>query len=114
MRFDVMQRNPNRIAEGGQCADLVHHIGPDLVLGEVHLAAAEACEVRESWMRADRHVPRGKGGNSPLHHSRIAAVESAGDVRTGDQREQVVIRTDVPGTVAFPDVAVQIDCHRLA
>src|ERR1700736_3807261 len=103
----MTQRLADRPSKACQGADLIGTVFEDLLLGPGELAAAEVLAVRESWMSTGLHVlPRG-GFQGRKSRGGVASVETAGDIRRGDQRHQVVI-----AGAALAQVAVQIDFHK--
>ena len=55
MRLDVLERQACRLDEGAQRADLVEHVVPGLLSGDLHDPAAEAEEIGIARVRPDGH-----------------------------------------------------------
>jgi hypothetical protein len=103
----MAQRLADRPSKACQGTNLISAVFEDLLLGPGDLAAAEVLAVGESWMSAGLHVlPRG-GFQGRKSRNGVASVETAGDIRRGDERHQVVIVG-----AALAKVAVQIDFHK--
>src|SRR2546425_1071782 len=76
---------------------------------DLHDAPAEALQVGKRRMGADRDAALERERYGLADGGRIAAVKAAGDVRGADERHDAGVGAHLPGAVAFPHVAVQID-----
>src|SRR5437588_216862 len=79
---------------------------------DVQLAAAEAGEVGESRVRADRDAVRLRETDRPAQHRRIPGMKSGGDVRGGNRAEQSGVVPDRVGAERLAGVRVDVNAHR--
>jgi hypothetical protein len=109
MRFDVTHRGAGRLRQSVQGADLIYHVGKQIVGRDVDEAPAEAGQVAIAHLRADAHAPL---GGQPAHRQqpgRIARMKSARNVGAGDDAEHGVVITEMPDAEAFTQVGVEVD-----
>ena len=105
----VTQACAGRAHEARQCADLVQGQGVSFAGIDAHLAAAEAHQIRQRHMRADRHPgARGEADCAP-HRVRIAGMETAGDVRGAHIRENFGVLAHRPRAERFAHIAIEVD-----
>src|SRR5713101_8130064 len=90
-------------------ARLVDHQVVHLLRADFHRAPAEAGEVGQRRMRADRYTVLDGETYGGADRRRIAGVEAAGDVRRADERHDGGVGAHLPGAVALSHVAVQVD-----
>lgn len=92
------------------CGDLVDQLGLH-ILGAFagYTAAAEAVNIHERRVGADRDAPCLGGKNGVAHDNRIAGMKTAGDVCRGNQLHHRFVFAHGPGPEAFSHIAVQID-----
>ena len=109
VRLDVVQLAAGRAQERLERARLVADVGGGVVRADRHDAAAEAEQVRQARMRADRDAVTHGEGDRALHRQRIAAVEAAGDVRRGDERHDLLVVAQRPVAEALAEVAVDVE-----
>ena len=81
-----------------------------LIGGAVHVAPAEAHEVRVARMGARAHAVVLRELHRPVHDLGVARVEAAGDVGRGDVADDLAVHAHRPGAEALSHVAVQVDC----
>ena len=81
--LDVVQRHTRRIAEGFQCANLIHYIGLSFGGADCHFAAAKALQVGQTGVCAHLHAVFFAQQYALFHHGRVSRVEPAGNVRAG-------------------------------
>lgn len=106
MRLEVLDRNARRLGKGRNCAELVAYIGAGLLGRNVQMPAAEAHEVRQARVCAKAHaVPLCKPHGFFNCHG-IARVPAAGDVDRRNERDHLLVRTNLKAAVAFAQVAV--------
>ena len=107
--LDVGNPGPLRAAYAIQRADLKKE-PVDYFLGrQFHIPPAEASPVRITGMSADAHaVPAGER-SCAAHDAGVAGMAAAGDIRRGNQREELRIGAVCIGAKSFPEVRVEIN-----
>ena len=101
--FDVPQLGTLRPGERGDRADLVQNAGLELVRRHVEVTAPEAGEVGVARVSPDRDAGRYGPPHGLLDDGRVAGVEPAGDVDRADERDQLLVGPNPPGTEALAD-----------
>ena len=105
----VMQTYAGRAHEARQCTDLVQGQGVSIAGTDAHLAAAEADQIRQRHMRADRDAgARGEIDRAP-HRVRIASMETAGDVHGAHVCENCGVLAHRPRAERFAHIAIEVD-----
>ena len=107
--LDVVQRHARRVAEGFQCANLIHHIGLGFCRGYCHFTAAKALQIGQAGMRTDLYAVFFAQQNALLHDGRIARVEAAGDVGACHIGQDLGVHADGVCAEALAQIAVQIN-----
>jgi len=111
VRLDVLHRDAFGRRDAGDRCNLIE----DEVLGlprrHVHLAPAEADEIREPGMRADGDAVRFGGANRVAQDRRIAAVKPRRDIRGRDRFHEAGVVADLVGAEGFADVRVHVYSH---
>ena len=93
-------------------AELVQHCVAQFARVDVDEAAAEADEVGVRHVSTDRDAAVGRRLADTTQRRWVAGMESARDVRTGDEVEHCVVVTQGPGAVRLTQVGVEVDrCH---
>ena len=98
-----------RAGHPGRRGDLIADAVLQAFQRHLDAAAAEADQVGEARMGADRHAAVDRQRHGAGHHVRIAGMEAAGDAGRGDQTQKLRIGAHLPGTEAFAHVGVQVD-----
>jgi hypothetical protein len=106
VRLHVRQLAALGLHDRRQRADLIEHVGHDLVGRQVHGAAPEVLAVRKARVRADGHAVAQRPAHALLHGLGIARVPAAGDVGGAHQREQGFVAAG-----AFAEVCIEVDLH---
>src|SRR5215211_4192434 len=109
MRLYVPHPDTGGATEGIERTKLVQRVRADLIGRAGDLATAKTHQVGKPGVRADRHTVALTSPDCALQRARIAAVESAGDVRARQHRKEIVVVADPPSAEAFAEIAVQID-----
>ena len=110
MRFDVTDRRPGGVSQRLQRADLVDDIGGEILGADIDVASAEAGQVAIAHLGADPNPPL-RGGSAHFQQpGGVAGMESAGDVRAGDQVEHRLVVTQAPDTEALAQIGIEV--HR--
>ena len=112
VRLDVLESPARGLDEGLDRAGLVDDVVLDLLGADGHPPPAEADQVGERDMCADADAVLERERDGLPHHVRIAAVESAGDVRRRQERHQRLVVAERPATVRLAHVRVQIHPRR--
>jgi len=103
---------------GGECVECPHLIGNvvfDLVQGGVHVASAEAHQIRESGVGAQSNTVLLCKRDGLPHDRGIARMKSAGDVGRADQGDDRLIQPEFVVAEALTDIGVQINfVHNLS
>ena len=81
--LDVVQRHTRRIAEGFQCANLIHYVGLSFGGADCHFAAAKTLQVGQTGVCAHLHAVFFAQQYALFHHGRVARVKPAGNIRAG-------------------------------
>jgi hypothetical protein len=92
-----------------QRADLVGDVGLELLDREVDDAPAEALQVGEAGMGADRDAVQLAELDRVDHHRGIAGVEAAGDVSGLHDLQDLGVVAHHPGAEALAQVGVDVD-----
>ena len=109
MRLDVCQPHALGRRHARQRADLIRDQVLDLSGRDGHLAAAEAGQVTQAWVRAHRHAVRARQGHRGPHHPRIAGVETAGDICRGDVRHHALVVAVALSPGGLAHVCIQVN-----
>jgi hypothetical protein len=94
-----------------QRPDLIHDNVLDFLKGQTHGSPAEACEIGEARVRANRQAAVASELHGTSHDMRVTCVEAAGDVDRGDMRHQLGVVTEQLTAKIYADVGIQIDGH---
>ena len=113
MGFDVRHRRTRRVRESLQSADLIDHVGGEILGGDVDVAAPESGEVAIPHLRADSDALVGGGTARPCEPRGITGVETTGDVGAGDQSQHLLVVTQPPYPETLTEVGVQVDAGPL-
>ncbi|MNR07866.1 hypothetical protein D3C85_1239960 [compost metagenome] len=108
MGLHIAHAGAGGLGQALQRADLVDHIGRQLIAGHVHVASAKAHFVRVSDMGTNGDVFCRCSFQCPQDTGRVAGVKTAGDIGAGHDIEHRGIVAHVPGAKAFTQVAVDI------
>jgi hypothetical protein len=111
VRLDVGHGGPGGAREDLQGADLVGHLGGQVLGGHVHAAAAEPGQVAVGDLGPDTYALGGGPLADAAHGDGVARVEAAGDVGAGDGGQEGVVVGEPPPSEALSQVGVEVD-HR--
>ncbi len=109
MRLHVPDTVAGRSGEGVERADLVQDVVGEVVGGVVDAAAAEAGQVAVADLGSDADVPGHRRLADPAHDGRVAGVEAAGDVGTGDQGQERFVVAEGPAAESLAQICVKVD-----
>ena len=109
MRRDMPHPSAMRGSKGLQCADLVKHVGTNLVGRQVHRTPAEPGEVGKTRVGTHRDATLYARGNGRVHDARVARVETARDVRGGQDVQQRVVVAHPVGAEPLTEISDEID-----
>ncbi|CAH0225022.1 hypothetical protein SRABI70_02327 [Pseudomonas sp. Bi70] len=107
--FHVAHRSAGGSGQGLQGADLVDHVGAQLIAGDIHIAAAEADQIRVGDMGADGHALGRSRLEGAQDAGRVTGVEATGDIGAGDDVEHRGIVAHGPLAETLAQVAVEVD-----
>ena len=107
----VRHRATDRAGQRVQRPDLVDHGGSKIIGRDVQEAAAEADQVRIADLGPDHDTALDRGPAGAAQGGRIAGVETAGHVRTGDHGQHRVVVAETPVPEGLSEVGVQVDGH---
>ena len=112
VRFHVGDPGAGHLGEPVERSELVQHGVAELARIDVDESATEADQVGVRHVTADRDVAVGGGLTHTTQRRRVAGMEPARDVGTGDQVEHRLVVAQRPGAERFTQVGVQVDrCH---
>ena len=114
MRFHVLEVQAFRRSHTGDRRDLIENEIFRFARRDLHRAASEADEVRDTRVRADRDAALPGQTNRLAQHARIAGVKTCRDVRRGDRLHQPGIVADGVGAERLAHVGVEVDSQRQA
>jgi hypothetical protein len=106
MRLHVRELPALGLDDRGERADLVEHVGDDLVGRQMHGAAAEVLAVRKARVRADGHAMFDGPAHALAHGLGVARVPAAGDVGGAHEAQQRFVAAR-----AFAEVGIEVDVH---
>ena len=108
MGFDVSQYRTGCSGQCLQCADLIDHVGTQFVWFDINPTTAESGEIEVSDLCSDPHATRDRRPTGSRQAYRVAGVEAAGEVGTGDDVEHGVVIAEFPHSEALGEVGVEI------
>ena len=107
--LDVGDLGAGDLGERVERTELVQHGVAEFLRCHVEVAAAEAGQIGEGDLSADRHVVlHGESAGRPQDR-RVAGMEATRDVRAGDDAEHGGIVAERPDPVGLPQVTVDVD-----
>lgn len=95
--------------EALQGADLIDHVGGQVLGRDVDVAPAEAGQVAVGDLRADADTASGRGAARSQQPGWIAGVEAACHIGAGDQLQHLLVVAETPDPETLPEVGVQVD-----
>ena len=101
MGFDVGHRRAGRLGESLQRADLIHHVGEQILWRDVDKPPAEPGHVAVADLCADPHTSLGGQPAHPQQSGRVAGMETTGHVGAGDDAEHGVVVAEPPDAEAL-------------
>ena len=113
VRLHVADPAAGGLGEGLEGAELVEHVGGELVGRHVDLAPPEADQVGVGDLGADGHPALDRRPNRAVDRRRVARVEPAGHVRAGHHLEEGGIVAEGPAAVPLAEVRVQVQVGSL-
>ncbi len=109
MGFDVGHARAGSLGQSVQRADLIHHVGEQILWRHIDEPPAEPGHVPVADLRADAHAALGGQSAHAQQAGRVAGMETTGHVGAGDDAEHGVVIAEPPDAEALTQVGVEVD-----